>query len=444
MVTTPGFFGDAAPFPSLVLGDLDSDMNGRGWRGGVYAPIAYMGIRGLGKYGYTDDAARLARNMVEHMYRTWVDFEPHTIWEAYSPTERKPATDTGGVDFVHADYVGWSGIGPISLFIEYVLGFHTIDAAGKRVEWDLHWPEKHGIKRLSFGAVQTDIIYETGTVTATTNEDYTLVINGEEYEVSAGEPVTIAVEQPPAPEPAPSPARYPVGEGIRVEAEGVMEYPVDTGTSFYQHLCEWPWRFMCECSRGWKIWCAFGEGTQLPPLPGGNAILFRIAFGGTKESPVHWKIAVNGEDFPQSPGYGGEWQYLLVQDVPLTQETNTFRVATTSRSFLSLDFVEVLTLDPTSTMPESQPAKRSNVPDRHGIRVVDGGLMVSLPRDGMATVDILDPAGRHVACPVRRNMAAGTYRVALPDDVRLSGSVYIVRLRTGRSEYCRLLITARE
>ena len=443
VILNEGFFGDAAPFPSLIAADIDADPDGRGWRGGVYPPLVYMGIQGLQTYGYTAQAARLARNMVEHMYRTYVDFEPHTIWEAYSPSERKPSTDTGGVDFVRPDYVGWSGLGPISLFIEQVLGFHTIDAVAGRVEWNLHWPDKHGIRRLSFGSVQTDILYESGTVTASTNEAYTLVINGEEHEVSPGEPVTISVEQPPAPGPLPYLLRYPVGQGTRVEAEGVVEYPVDTGTSFYQHLCEWPWRFICECSQGWKIWCDYETGTQLPPMPRGNALLLRVASGGRRESPMKWKVTVNGTVHSEIEGYGGEWQYLLLYDVPLTEESNTVHVGTSTRNFLSLDYVEVLTLDPTDINPERHTPKRSNVPEKHGIRVIDGGVLVSLARSGMTTVDIMDLAGRHVARPVRRNMSAGTYRLALPEDARLGGGrVYIVRLKTGDAVRSRMVIVA--
>ena len=442
MIFNQGFFGDAAPFPSLIAGDIDADIDGRGWRGGVYPPLVYMGIQGLQTYGYTAQAARLARNMVEHMYRTYVDFEPHTIWEAYSPTERKPSTDTGGVDFVHSDYVGWSGLGPVSLFIEHVLGFHTIDAAARRVEWNLHWPDKHGIRRLSFGSVQTDILYESGTVTALTNEAYTLVINGEEHEVSPGDPVTISVEHPPAPGPLPYLLRYPVGQGTRVEAEGVVEYPVDTETSFYEHLCEWPWRFICECSQGWKIWCDYGEGTQLPPLPRGNALLMRVASGGRRESPMKWKVTVNGTVHSEIEGYGGEWQYLLLHDVPLTEESNTVNVATLTRNFLSLDFVEVLTLDPTSNGIESEEGIQKTLPQKNIIRMADGKLFVSLARSALTTVDIIDLSGRKVARLTRRTMPAGIHGLSLPREVRLSGTVYIVRLVSEHLNHAETLVPA--
>ena len=444
MVANTGFFGDAAPFPSLIPGDIDADRQGRAWRGGVYAPLVYMAIQGMQKYGYTAEAAKPARNMVEHMYRTFVEYEPHTIWEAYSPTERKPATDTGGVEFVHPDYVGWSGVGPISLFIEYVLGFHTIDAPGRRVEWNLHWPEKHGIRRLSFGTVVTDIVYDNGTVTVTSNEAYTLVINGEEHAVSTGEPVTIAVQQPPAPEPAPSLARYPVGMGTRVEAEAEVEYPADTGNTYYEHLAEWPWRFLCECSQGWKAWVRpQDEPYHYPLLPSGNALLFRVAYNGASaEKPVEWILTVNGEEHSTHGGYGGEWQYVLVRDVPLNRESNTITLERSTVNFFSVDFVEVLTLEDGDVAVESSALDDPTEPAGSLIQPTVGrGLLLSVLRPGMTTVDLLDLTGRRVARLSHRYMTRGTHRLSLPRHLGSLGRVCVVRVKTAGATRTELLVS---
>lgn len=62
-------------------------------QGGVWLPTAYMATVALRQYGFAALGDELAENLLLHMYRTWRDFEPHTIWEAYSPTEAKPATD---------------------------------------------------------------------------------------------------------------------------------------------------------------------------------------------------------------------------------------------------------------------------------------------------------------------------------------------------------------
>jgi len=437
-LTLPHILGGPVPFPSVNLADIDADFDGRLWRGSMFPAMAYMGVKAVEKYGSGRRADEYARRIVHHMYRTFVDFQPHTIWEAYSPTRRMPATDTSGVDLVNADYCGWSGVGPISLFIEHVLGFHEIDASNRRVSWRLHWPDKHGIKRLTFGPVVTDILYENGAVTATTNEAYTLAINGEEHDIPAGDPVTIDVAAPAAPETLPPLVRYPVGEGIRVEAEGVVEYPVNTETSSYEHLCEWPWRFICECSQGWKIWV---DNMDLPPMPRGNALLFRLAYGGSPDNPVQWSVHVNGEHHSAHEGYGGEWQYLLLHDVPLTEETNTVSVQRASVNYFSMDYVEVLTLDSAANAANRTEAPQSNLRAENILRPTRTGLVLSLPQSGMTTVDIIDLSGRHVARLARRTMQTGMHRLHLPKRIRGSGRVYVVRLKVGDLAYAGMVIS---
>jgi len=143
---------------------------------------------------------------------------------------------------------------------------------------------------------------------------------------------------------------------------------------------------------------------------------------------MKWKVSVNGTVHSELGGYGGEWQYLLLHDVPLTEEANTVHVGTSTRNFLSLDFVEVLTLDATGNVIEPEAGIQKTVPHKNILRMTDGMLSVSLARSGMTTVDIIDLSGRKVARLARRNMPAGTHRLSLPDEVRLSGTVYILRL----------------
>ena len=68
------------------------DPEGGYWRGGVWLPTAYMSIKSLEKYGFYDLADTLGKRIVMHQYNTWKQYKPHTIWEAYSPTEAKPST----------------------------------------------------------------------------------------------------------------------------------------------------------------------------------------------------------------------------------------------------------------------------------------------------------------------------------------------------------------
>jgi glycogen debranching enzyme len=181
----PKLFGGDIPFPTVTRDDPDYIKEGKYWRGGVWIPTAYMTIKGLEKYGYQELADKTSFDLLRHMHKTYNEYSPHTIWEAYNPEEAKPASN--GLDkIVRPDFCGWSALGPISLFIENVLGFHNIDAQNKRIKWRKHQNGRHGIKNLKFGSIETDIIANGDEIEVTSNEDYTLVINQQEFAVKAG------------------------------------------------------------------------------------------------------------------------------------------------------------------------------------------------------------------------------------------------------------------
>jgi hypothetical protein len=85
------------------------------------------------------------------------------------------------------DFVGWTGLGPIALLIENVLGFRA-DGAHNRLEWRLARNDPHGIRRLRFGAITADVIYDGNeTVSVKADAPFTLVINGVPHEITTGE-----------------------------------------------------------------------------------------------------------------------------------------------------------------------------------------------------------------------------------------------------------------
>ena len=192
----PAVFGGPRPWCTIARSDPSfSAPDGQYWRGAIWLPTAYMGIKALEKYGYYGLADETAANLLKEMLSTYENVEPHTIWECYSPTRDSPASDKDGKRRVRRDFCGWSALGPISLFIENVLGFHTVDAQSKRVEWRLHSKGAVGIKNLRFGGVVTDIVADgRGNVRASTNIPYTLVINAKSYEINPPQRV-ISVEQ---------------------------------------------------------------------------------------------------------------------------------------------------------------------------------------------------------------------------------------------------------
>lgn len=182
-------FGGKYPWPSVSRRDKEYNKEfGDYWKGAVWLPLAYMSTKALQKYGYYEIAYENSCKLLNQMYETYVACSPHTIWECYSPSTSSPAERIrkGGRVRVAPDFCGWSALGPISLFIESVLGFYRIDAVDKIVEWRKSGNFKQGIRNLRFGDIITDIIAVNGILEVKSNEAYTLVLNRQRYEVNKG------------------------------------------------------------------------------------------------------------------------------------------------------------------------------------------------------------------------------------------------------------------
>ena len=178
--------GGVVPWVSVSRSDPSFNPAGGYWRGAVWLPMAYMGIRSLAENAYIDLANTTAEAVLRHMLNTYRSYEPHTIWECYNPLKPEPAT-TGNGERVRPDFCGWSALGPISLFIENVIGLYRIDATEQVVEWRLHQSGRHGIRRLRFGKIETDLIADgNGHVDVTSNHPFTLRVNGRSFSVKTG------------------------------------------------------------------------------------------------------------------------------------------------------------------------------------------------------------------------------------------------------------------
>lgn len=183
----PDKLGGEVPWVTVSRDDPDFDANdGWYWRGSMWLPTAYMGIKALEKYGFQEAADTMAEKVLSWMLRTYCDYEPHTIWECYSPTAPTPSSNHG--KRVRPDFCGWSALGPISLFIENVLGFHDIDASSRTVHWDIRHDCRHGLNNLTFGDTTTDLLYDpaAATVTIRSNKPYCLILNGKSHRIRAG------------------------------------------------------------------------------------------------------------------------------------------------------------------------------------------------------------------------------------------------------------------
>lgn len=183
----PDKLGGEVPWVTVSRDDPDFDANdGWYWRGSMWLPTAYMGIKALEKYGFQEAADTTAEKVLSWMLRTYCDYEPHTIWECYSPTAPTPSSNHG--KRVRPDFCGWSALGPISLFIENVLGFHDIDASLRTVHWDIRHNCRLGLNNLTFGDTTTDLLYDpaASTVTIRSNKPYCLILNGKSRRIRAG------------------------------------------------------------------------------------------------------------------------------------------------------------------------------------------------------------------------------------------------------------------
>jgi hypothetical protein len=185
-IQDPDTFGGERPWVTVARNDpAFTAPDGDYWRGGIWLPTAYMATKALEKYGFYEDADKAAENLLMQMLRTYNNYKPQTIWECYSPTADRPADHKGKQ--VRPDFCGWSALGPISLFIENVLGFHVVDAQEKRIEWRLYQEGQHGIKKLKFGDITTDLLYDgRHTVTIKSNQPYTLIINQQKHRIQKG------------------------------------------------------------------------------------------------------------------------------------------------------------------------------------------------------------------------------------------------------------------
>ena len=183
----PAELGGLVPFPSVARNSPYFEPDGGYWRGGVWLPTAYMAIKALEQYGFYELADRLAGRIVMHQFHTWKEFEPHTVWEAYSPTRHAPSSCkyNSGEPYAKPDFCGWSALGPVNLIIENLLGIRA-DGVGRVVRWRLHQTCRHGIRNLQFGGVSASLLYDGGGVTVETSAPFLLEINGRQYAVEAG------------------------------------------------------------------------------------------------------------------------------------------------------------------------------------------------------------------------------------------------------------------
>lgn len=128
--------------PSLAADHRKYNALGRYWQGGVWPGTNYMIIDGLWRNGYRTEAQQIAENHYAAVFEVWK--KTGTFWEYYAPERIEPGF------MARKDFVGWTGLPPIAVFIEYILGIRS-DYSENRIEWHVTKTEAHGIERYPFG-----------------------------------------------------------------------------------------------------------------------------------------------------------------------------------------------------------------------------------------------------------------------------------------------------
>ena len=156
---------------------------GNRFRGGVWPPLNYLVVQGLANVGQAKLAHHIAVNHLQNMWEVYQHTD--TFWENYAPEKPAPGADA------KPDFVGPSGISPIAMLLETVLGIRA-DWPLRRVTWNrmLESSTAYGVRNYPFGPEGTfDIIGDSERVEVTTDVPFTLTIQDNGFSIQTAVPV---------------------------------------------------------------------------------------------------------------------------------------------------------------------------------------------------------------------------------------------------------------
>lgn len=178
----PKEFYSKVPFATLSADDPNYDATGGYWLGGVWAPTNYAAIRGLADNGRTSLAREAAVRYLQAVCAVFQDPAYGSVWECYSPSEYRPATAEAG-EIVRSDFVGWSGLAPITMLIENIIGLR-FNAHENTVTFDMVPNQTGGLKNMLFNGGKVSVVCT----------EYASVAGYSVIEVDAQKPFTLIVK----------------------------------------------------------------------------------------------------------------------------------------------------------------------------------------------------------------------------------------------------------
>lgn len=142
-----GEFKSPHRVPTLSKSHPDYAHHGGYWCCSIWAPTNCMVLKGLDRYGHFDLSHEIGK---EHLDAVVDVFRrTNTLYENYSPELIIEGRQDKGYP-AKADFVGWSGLVPISVLFEYVFGIKP-NAETKNLTWHVSLLEEHGIDKYPFG-----------------------------------------------------------------------------------------------------------------------------------------------------------------------------------------------------------------------------------------------------------------------------------------------------
>lgn len=147
----PATFGRAGGVPSLSAASPGYDARGGYFRGAVWPPLMLMVARGLARYGHDGLAREVAMRHVRAAAA--VAAETGTFWENYAPDASAPGKPA------RPDFVGWGGVGPITLLLEFGVGLRA-NAPLDELQWTVNTLDACGCDRYWFRGTRVKVASE--------------------------------------------------------------------------------------------------------------------------------------------------------------------------------------------------------------------------------------------------------------------------------------------